>query len=450
MPIDPVTGDWYDDEEEYSDFMFPGAQNPWLDPMAPLSMGYDFNKYGEMEPYEQADMNQQLTGMKNIMALLGNPMMNYVNMVMNGADTFDMDAFGAGAGAGGGGYGGGGGTGAVAPVPTPYSDAMGMSGDPVEQGIYDAIVNGGQTPASYMAQLAGTDLTPEDLDAYGQAAEKLFMEQSNVRQQALQPAPQSEMEQWLAKTGLPDPRALYGVGDTPLPADIDVGGREGSAMAMIGYGNEQANRYLKGATDEEKEVRKPVGLTPTGALGGALDRAVDFVGDAGRAYRAEKDAADNGELGFFRNIAQQAPAGFDRSYFERPKPIPGIGEVLADAVNGPNYEDYYTPGEGVRSTPESNRATAQARFLKNAQGRLRDERAQENRFMVRGPDGKSRAMNAGGAAANARQRAHAIAEADKSSFNSIVAQELQKRGRTPARDRMQQQIAMMRSMGLGI
>ena len=557
--FDPETGEYYDDGEVGASFLTGGSQNPYM-PDASFSgfnLPADYNKYG-MEPYEMADVNQQLTGTKSLLAILANPMFNYMtSQAVPGADTFDyesvagMPSYGQpGIMGGGGGYGGGGGGygGAVAPPPTPWLTSA--DSDPVLSGIKKAVLQG-QNPTQIMSGLlSNTDETNQDvLDGYQSAAYEMFKEK-NATDQAAQQGPgmpeQTAAQQWMAKTGLPDPNQLYGAGGGPLPEEFEQGfqgatqadaARLAAMERNLGPMEKRVKDLSKGAWTED--------LFGPSAVQGALARDTfgggDFGGGGGAGTRPAVAGVRPGPTPQESAIARAAR---EAQHGTAPRIEGPTGSSQLDRMleANPDYHGQMTRmldrGTGVTATtgPRIDEDTARAGAISRSIGQIlrdasgfgaqsavaapqipetygqafvhdfgdEDTIGPNNRYMVnpssgvsmapqqqteaqpgrggitaafRGPSGVGtggtglfgdRAPNTGYNASKAKQGSRAFAQRSADAQRRLIKETtarnadadvggrellgrfLASQGRSPAKDRMNSQMAMLRMMGIGV
>ena len=442
--FDPESGEYYDDEQYFTEQQHPGSQQAFLgNEMSPFVLPGDYNKYG-MEPYEQADVNQQLTGIKSMMNLWGNPLFALFSDAMGGTSTLDYNQF-----LNPGAYGGGGGqagnfqsvyaTGG-APYQTSFANSIinSKGADPLLKDYMQRIANGEDSTTLKLELLNSTEGDQNKLDMYSQAIDKAFDEKSNYDVAAAQQAGvQSPLQQQFAKMGLPDPTIPY-TADT-LPDDVDLSG---------------SNAFLREARSGVRDLRD---TARQASQTGALDRLL-----AGRGGRS----------GLF-GVA--------------PPPEPDTAPVVKDPysgattqfVGGQGYEPTSAGWEiGNMPTPEEQRQgitppsqignkPALLRLL--SAGAFDDPTPDEgNRFLGQGRPAQAKGWDAFGdkrgwfgQAANNRaeegRKAQRTADARTKNLDTMdrniramAARDLTRAGRTPVRQAMQDRIAMMRAMGIGI
>lgn len=232
MMYDPASKTWYDDEggDPWSEGMFSGQ-------MFLPGMEADRNKYG-LEPYEQADINQALTGVDKVADLMVSPGFNQMVALSDpSAGTFDwggltpgggMTGTGMGYGAGTAGYGtGGGGGGGMGGMGmgmyTPTLTSSLTSPDPYLSDFAQRLAQG-ESPYQLQIELndPSSGITNERmLDTYNSAIGRMAGEMQTAQSQMMGQQQQAgPLAQWYAKTGQPDPNQLYSA--DMLPGDTNI------------------------------------------------------------------------------------------------------------------------------------------------------------------------------------------------------------------------------------
>jgi len=482
MPYDPVTGDWYDDELDAVSSLYGGATNRFMPGLGigPLFPG-DYNKYGEMEPYEQADVNQQFSGLKSLLQVLKDPYFNQMVSTETGADVFpyeqlampgnpfmggmDLPMGGMGGG-GGGGYGGGGyGGGAVQPFITPNIEWARGSNDPVMQTIVQQM-DRNVDPFTVKQMLAASPETDQNqLDVYNEAIDTLYDEKGKAMIAGAQMGgaggmPQLQpnaLQQQVAKWGGMNPLAQYGPGN--MPSDIDV------------------NQYLQQAPDTTGMDRR-LREAERGALyreepspqAGVNQQIEDLVARSSGSPMASAVPTTSLTRALSKRRGQ-------RGTIELTNPAPALSpreeEVRANALR--------TYGLGGAIAPEDRGITASVNPEMLAMNRttgttaapprwtrpgliggmtgglfVRQPGEDEETFETerRGPGGRKMVTNRAGDLAQ-RLRAQragrpARTEAINQGIQQMIAADLAQRGRTPQRDALRAQMGYLRQMGIGV
>ena len=501
--FDPETGEYYDDGMVGASYLTGGSQNPYMpeESFSGFNLPADYNKYG-MEPYEMADVNQQLTGTKSLLAILANPMFNYMtSQAVPGADTFDYESIagmpsygqpgimgGAAGYGGGGGYGGGYG-GAVAPPPTPWLTSA--DSDPVLANIKKAVL-AGQNPTQIMSGLlSSTDETNQDvLDGYQSAAYEMFKEK-NASDQAMMQMPgtpeQTAAQQWMAKTGLPDPNQLYGAGGGPLPEEFEEGfqGATQADAARLAAMERNLGPMEKRVKDLNKGSWTEDLFGPSTAVRGPLGRDTfgggDFGGPSPRASAVsavEPDLPTNtggianvgGRMAAIERAAHDADTGITARFSG-----PGTVRAVHDFDDTGITANFVPPGGALHSFGTDTNPL-RARGWDVQQGRTGPAGGGEpaptrqgggvgaggtGLFGNKAPNarydaGKAKQGSRGFAQRSADAQRRLIKETTARNADAdvggreLLGRYLASQGRSPAKDRMNSQMAMLRMMGIGV
>ena len=259
-----INGEWVDDQDiVYDEGEGPDAYNQFLNP-GTFGEGVptflpEYNKYGNEVPYDIGSQGAQMTQLSKYLKLLFSPELGYYNSLMTGAPTFDYEQLipgggiggdarlggPGGTGMGGGGFGGGGGGGGGV-YQTPYLNSLKASSDPAFQGIYEDLVTNKMTPGEMKMQLAKTGITDQgQLDVLYDTIDKAWTEVAGAQVAAAQPGPQRElspMEQWLGKTGAPNPLQGYTADNVPIGPEVQA----------------NLNSFLQGRAGRARDVQDEV------------------------------------------------------------------------------------------------------------------------------------------------------------------------------------------------
>lgn len=471
----------------------------------------DLGTNGQPQATDSATANRQMTLIKNLMGLMTSPEFNYFNAVSTGADTFDFGALTPGGGTmdsgSSDGSGSSSGSSGLPKMPnlgrtpdTPQLDSLSQSDDVWSQSIAKDIRNGVDPTTIKLRLRADPDVVndPDKLALYATATDEAWKEARSAQSasadndwtmqqyqtqlqlaQQQQVPEQSALAKEYAKWGLPDPNQTYGVGN--LPSDVDLSQLTPLVAKMMQTSKSRGlladDLAKRGATSMTAPVDTSMQLpmAPQQAAPVAQPGLVNHRDDSGDMLYAGNWDIPGAITGGQKAIGQAVTGGLvnwdENELYQGPD-----GELSTARLIKQKFPDWAPPGMAapaaapVAATPPAsvrNPSAAQPttrfnnglgpispRLLasgKNALAASGD--APSNIFLS---PGKKRVQykndNQDQVDFNRRASAEAKDYAARTArdYQNIVGVQLTKQGRTPAKDRLNAQMQLLRSMGLPV
>jgi hypothetical protein len=476
--------DWYDpysDEQQSEGDNAYGWDDSTVNPWLPPTYSNAKWNFGAQLPQGADQVNKQFTAISNYLKTLKDPVFN--QMVSNNypeAGAFDYGAFVPGGGVTGqdAGFdldalgqtisqgivrGMGGGTGAAAGKWDPYYDtsaldAAAKSGDPVIQGIAKAVKD--QDAYSIKAGLIGAKdpktgqpLDPERLKVYNAAVDELSKvatgasrnlrmgQEAGLLGSGETPKAGPLAQAW-AKTGMPDPSQTYGPDNLP-PDMAEAAGRVANnpfiASQRAGLGPMvQQYQGLKALYDK---VQAGIPVEMGESVPGGLAR--DYWEKLAKSTKAPVQPTTTAG----QQMQNRAAAGPRFSGAGGAMTGGGMGPigVAPHGYTDPATEKWarehgWSPG-GENTTP-----------IKLDTKEYRDKKAAYDKLQGMGTAQAIRNAiytRAKNSYQNVQQKAQYASDVE-SGARKFIADQVSKQGRTPAKDRQNAQLAMLRQLGIGV